>query len=220
MEDYYMSNLEKKAEKKSLKQEIKEANKKNKESGKNLWKEFKAFIARGNALDMAVGVVIGGAFGAIVTAVVNILLSVCTWGVPGGLKGLVTVLPAANSAQAGIDGIGQTFAAGDVVNATIAYAASQGITITADSTTFITWENALFTKYTLHGSTYFYNLSAIIDWGTLLNTVISFLIIAATLFIILKIFKYLSTKRTVAADQAKERYYKQHPEERPAPIEE
>src|SRR5574344_2480654 len=97
----------------------------------HLLKDFKAFIARGNALDMAVGVVIGGAFGAIVTAVVNILLSVCTWGVPGGLKGLVTVLPAANSAQAGIDGIGQTFAAGDVVNATIAYAASQGITITA-----------------------------------------------------------------------------------------
>ena len=63
--------------------------------------EFKAFITRGNVLDMAVGVVIGGAFGAIVTAVVNILLSVCTWGIPGGLAGLVTVLPPAHAGQAG-----------------------------------------------------------------------------------------------------------------------
>ena len=34
-------------------------------------KEFKKFIARGNVLDMAVGVVIGAAFGAIVTSLVN-----------------------------------------------------------------------------------------------------------------------------------------------------
>lgn len=32
--------------------------------------EFKEFISRGNVLDMAVGVVIGGAFTAIVTALV------------------------------------------------------------------------------------------------------------------------------------------------------
>ena len=34
-------------------------------------KEFKKFIARGNVLDMAVGVIIGAAFGAIVTSIVN-----------------------------------------------------------------------------------------------------------------------------------------------------
>ena len=33
--------------------------------------EFKAFIARGNVVDLAVGVVIGAAFGKIVTALVN-----------------------------------------------------------------------------------------------------------------------------------------------------
>ena len=71
---------------------------------KTLWKEFKSFISRGNVVDMAVGVIMGSAFGAIVTAFTNILLSVCTWGVPGGLKGLVTVLPAANATQAGIEG--------------------------------------------------------------------------------------------------------------------
>ena len=33
--------------------------------------EFKAFIARGNVIDMAVGVIIGGAFGGISTSLVN-----------------------------------------------------------------------------------------------------------------------------------------------------
>ena len=34
-------------------------------------KEFKEFISRGNVLDLAVGVIIGGAFGKIVTSLVN-----------------------------------------------------------------------------------------------------------------------------------------------------
>ena len=34
-------------------------------------KDFKAFISRGNVVDMAVGVIIGGAFGKIVTSLVN-----------------------------------------------------------------------------------------------------------------------------------------------------
>ena len=37
-------------------------------------KEFKAFIMRGNVLDLAVGVIIGGAFNAIVKSLVNDLL--------------------------------------------------------------------------------------------------------------------------------------------------
>ena len=36
--------------------------------------EFKTFIAKGNVLDLAVGVIIGAAFGAIVTSLVNDLL--------------------------------------------------------------------------------------------------------------------------------------------------
>ena len=36
--------------------------------------EFKDFIAQGNVLDMAVGVIIGGAFGKIVTSLVNDIL--------------------------------------------------------------------------------------------------------------------------------------------------
>ncbi len=37
-------------------------------------KEFKDFIARGNVIDMAVGVIIAGAFGKITTALVNNIL--------------------------------------------------------------------------------------------------------------------------------------------------
>lgn len=36
--------------------------------------EFKDFIAKGNVMDMAVGVIVGGAFGKIVTSLVNDIL--------------------------------------------------------------------------------------------------------------------------------------------------
>lgn len=39
-----------------------------------MWNDFKAFIMRGNVLDMAVGVIIGAAFGKIVTSFVEDVL--------------------------------------------------------------------------------------------------------------------------------------------------
>ncbi len=36
-----------------------------------MWNEFKKFAFKGNLIDMAVGVVVGGAFGTIVTSLVN-----------------------------------------------------------------------------------------------------------------------------------------------------
>jgi large conductance mechanosensitive channel len=39
-----------------------------------MWNEFRQFIMRGNVLDLAVGVIIGGAFGKIVSSLVNDLL--------------------------------------------------------------------------------------------------------------------------------------------------
>ena len=42
---------------------------------KKFLQEFKAFAMRGNVLDMAVGVVVGGAFNAIVTSLVNDIIS-------------------------------------------------------------------------------------------------------------------------------------------------
>jgi large conductance mechanosensitive channel len=38
---------------------------------KNIWEEFKTFAIKGNAVDLAVGVIIGAAFGAIVNSLVK-----------------------------------------------------------------------------------------------------------------------------------------------------
>ena len=40
-------------------------------SHKSIWMEFKEFIARGSVLDMAVGVIVGGAFTTVVNALVK-----------------------------------------------------------------------------------------------------------------------------------------------------
>lgn len=48
--------------------------------------EFKKFISRGNVVDMAVGVIVGGAFGKIVTSLVNDLLMPLIGVVIGGLN--------------------------------------------------------------------------------------------------------------------------------------
>ncbi len=42
--------------------------------GKALWEDFKKFAFKGNVVDMAVGVIVGGAFGKIVSSVVNDLV--------------------------------------------------------------------------------------------------------------------------------------------------
>lgn len=48
--------------------------------------EFKKFISRGNVVDMAVGVIVGGAFGKIVTSLVNDILMPLIGTVLGGLN--------------------------------------------------------------------------------------------------------------------------------------
>ncbi len=40
-----------------------------------MWKEFKAFIMKGNVIDLAVAVIIGGAFGAIVSSFVGDIIT-------------------------------------------------------------------------------------------------------------------------------------------------
>ena len=56
---------------------------------KNLKKgvnDFKLFISRGNVVDMAVGVIVGGAFGKIVTSLVNDILMPLIGTILGGLN--------------------------------------------------------------------------------------------------------------------------------------
>ena len=55
--------------------------------------DFKAFITKGNIMDMAVGVVIGGAFSAIVNSLVNdIIMPLLTLATGDGVQGLSIVL--------------------------------------------------------------------------------------------------------------------------------
>lgn len=54
-------------------------------------KEFRAFILRGNVVDLAVGIVIGAAFGAIVAAFVDNILSPLIGSIGGENLGKLTV---------------------------------------------------------------------------------------------------------------------------------
>lgn len=47
----------------------------NKEKKSTFWSDFRNFIAKGNILDMAIGVVIGGAFSKIVSSLVADLIT-------------------------------------------------------------------------------------------------------------------------------------------------
>lgn len=82
-----------------------------------MWKEFKEFIMRGNVLDLAVGVVVGGAFTSIVTAIVNGLI---------GPIVAVALKTATGSKDGKVDGLGFkingiAFDIGMVVSAIIAF---------------------------------------------------------------------------------------------------
>ena len=175
--------------------------------GKGLWTEFKEFINKGNAFMLAVGVVIGGAFGAIVTAIVNILLSLCAAALPGGLAGLITVIPTstANSALAEVQ---KTFAGAKM-------------TLSVDEYLAIFKDNAAIgsTIYTKYGGKYVLATAPVLNWGALINAVISFIIIAIVLFIIVKVVAVAAAKKAALEERQREEYYKKHPEERPVPPE-
>ena len=187
---------------------------KKEKKGPGLWAEFKEFINRGNAFMLAVGVVIGGAFGAIVNAFVNMLMSLATWPVPGGLAGLVTVLPALTEGQKGLAGVGQSFAAADYN--TVAKSIGDAAGATDPLVYGATVLNGNYTKY---GTNFYFKGSAIINWGALINAVISFIIIAIVLFIIVKVMNAAARKREELKAKAQEAYYEKHPEERPVPPE-
>ena len=50
-----------------------------------MFEEFKKFIARGNVMDLAVGVIIGGAFGAIVKSLVEDVIMPVVGAITGGV---------------------------------------------------------------------------------------------------------------------------------------
>ena len=86
-----------------------EENKKKDSPIKKFFGEFKTFITRGNVLDMAVGVIVGSAFTAIVNALSNsILKPLINWLLSfilssNGLEGAVTILSPGYNAEGVLD---------------------------------------------------------------------------------------------------------------------
>lgn len=162
--------------------------KKAKEGG--LLDQFKKFINRGNVIDLSVAVIIGGAFQAIVNAMVNgILMPIISWAIPsGGINGIVTIL------NSNVSYLGESN------SVTAAEAATKGIT------TVEYW-----------GNLYDASKVNVINWGAFINAIIYFFIVALVLFTILQVFTYLSKKRKEFEAKELEAYYEKHPEERPVP---
>lgn len=67
-----------------------------------MWKEFKEFAVKGNAIDLAVGVIIGAAFGKIVTSVVDDLLMPPLGMVLGNLNFADHYIPLSNKITPGM----------------------------------------------------------------------------------------------------------------------
>ena len=80
---------------------------------KKIFQEFKKFITKGNVVDLAVGMIIGAAFTAIVNALVNNIFKPLIDAIPmEGVEGLITMLVAKNAdglTEAQAIAAGQTF---------------------------------------------------------------------------------------------------------------
>ena len=131
---------------------------------KGFFGEFKAFITRGNVLDMAVGVIVGGAFTAIVNGLSNFIL-----------KPLINWLLAE---LIGADGL-----AGTITMLSPAY-------MLAEDGSFLL-DEAGAKVVDLANSIY-------IDWGSFINAIINFLLIAFTLFIIVRTINNVAKAREQA----------------------
>lgn len=116
---------------------------------KKFLKEFKAFISKGSVIDLAVGVIIGGAFQKIVSSLVkDIFMPFVSLAVGKNLDAWVSVLKAVPAlVQDGSVGTGVT-----------------------DNLGVTTWYSTYIT----------------INWGTFVQTVIDFLIIAFMIFCVIK----------------------------------
>lgn len=135
---------------------------------KGFFKEFKEFITKGNILDMAIGVIIGGAFNTIVTTLnKQVLMPIVNWALSyiGGGNGAYTMLP--NSVLA---------TEADILAGVATQLGPDGQS---------------------------YTVLNYIDWSALIESVINFIFIALTLFIILKVARYASRKRAELAAKFK-----------------
>ena len=130
---------------------------------KNFFAEFKKFITRGNVMDMAVGVIVGGAFTAIVNGLSNFILK-----------------PLINYALAMI--LGKDALAEIVTMLLPAY--------TTDETGAEVLD--------LANSIY-------LDWGSFINAIINFFLIAFVLFCIVRAFNRMRENQQEAKERAQGR---------------
>lgn len=130
---------------------------------KKFFGEFKTFITRGNVIDLAVGVIIGGAFTAIVNGLSNYVLK-----------------PIINWVICLIMG-GEGF--------------SDAITML--QTAWVVDENGNYVKNAVTGA-YEVDLanSIYIDWGSLITTIINFILTALVLFIIVRAINRLKEEKS------------------------
>lgn len=138
---------------------------------KKFFKEFKTFITRGNVLDMAVGVIVGGAFTAIVNALSNnILKPVINW--------VLTLI-------FGKDSLSNIY----------------------------TYLKKVYIKDALGNATTEIDLtqSIYIDWGSFINAIINFIIIAFVLFCIVKAINKVQEQTNEAKQKLKDKHKKEEP---------
>ena len=92
-----------------------------------MWKEFKEFAVKGNAIDLAVGVIIGAAFGKIVSSIVEDLLMPPIGRVVGNLDFSNLYMPLSDKITPGLSlvearKLGPVFAYGNFITITINFA--------------------------------------------------------------------------------------------------
>jgi large conductance mechanosensitive channel len=92
-----------------------------------MWKEFKEFAVKGNAIDLAVGVIIGAAFGKIVSSIVEDLLMPPIGRVVGNLDFSNLYVPLSDKVTPGLSladakKLGPVFAYGNFITMTINFA--------------------------------------------------------------------------------------------------
>ncbi len=128
---------------------------------KGFFGEFKEFITRGNVMDMAVGVIIGGAFTAIVTALTGGVLQPIINYIIGKILGDGSLDSARTVLDCYVLSDGSKFWPTASVGIKDYLAANPGISVDWSATNYI-------------------------DWGAFISAIINFLLVALILFIIIK----------------------------------
>lgn len=129
---------------------------------KNFFAEFKKFITRGNVVDMAVGVLVGSSFTAIVNGLSNFILKpIINW--------LLALVFGANSLSELFTFLKKVEVSKDILN-------EAGEVIGTEMVPDLTQ-------------------SIYIDWGSFINAIINFFLIALVLFSIVKLINKLRDER-------------------------